>query len=187
MPEEKTINYAEIAQEVKRHLYAQGYSLTSAAKKLGMSQQGLSSLLSGRRITSKTAAILAQSLNLNYNYLMTGEGSVSDPNPIKMVGGRFPVLEGQSENTGAPRKAPGEFDILERILDALEDASKTATYLSRENSQLRRYIRNIKKELTQRFDEDVVKSIMRDADPENQGSDGEYIPITKYFQNIEKQ
>lgn len=69
-------DYKQIALKVKAYFAAQNISINDAAARVGVSPQSLTSALSGRDISYKTAKKLADAFGFSVEYLLTGEGEL---------------------------------------------------------------------------------------------------------------
>lgn len=80
----ESIDYKEIANQIKRTLAGRGIPLNKAAQLLGVTPQGINSQLSGRPFSRKTAMMYNQVFGFNIDYMLTGKGYLSDDSQPSM-------------------------------------------------------------------------------------------------------
>lgn len=85
-----------IGQAIKAYFAAHGIQVNEAAEQLGMSPQGLSNIIAGRRrIGNKTASKLNQAFGFSKPFLMLGEGELlpatqeTQPSQASQTGGVY--------------------------------------------------------------------------------------------------
>lgn len=97
---EETVDYRAIAMSVKGYFVSIGLSLMDAAERLGTNQPALSAMLSGRKITKRTALLLSSAFPFNVDFLTDGKGTLLNESAT-------------IKDTPAPRQDPGRLDISE--------------------------------------------------------------------------
>lgn len=183
MNQNEEINYRKISDEIRRYFAGNGISIADAAERLEMNQPSLSTALSGRKITKRFALLLASAFPFNVDYLTTGEGQLLSP---RAAGDGYfaPVKEPGELTEPAKIDAPAPASLIERIMAALEDATKTVLSLTQENRDLRAYIRKLEREAKAAPSAEGLERLNGMVANDSQAE--EYTPVSELIERVGK-